>query len=1181
MVRKFSLLLLLLFAVSVTEQSCSECPAWQCSRNSSASLKITMAYPNHFCWTSKGKFVPKITDKFNSEGNGISVETRIMDISTILSSGASVPSTAKWFNEAQIDIGTKNKPGTGTYDLWVVDAKWIPVLSEGGGLLDLTDSIADQLWYSQVFLKVREQFIQFRGRVYAAPIDADFLTLFIRKDLLDSLINENNRITQENALGTYADLLSARDKFLPNGAITDDNYGFCFATVEAKKMMRWQILADHVQTRGLSQGFFLNPETLEPMVDNEAFSSAMLIFRQLFDAKKSKEIFNVKTAEGKCPLFLGHTPKTIYFDHHYEMVPLLTPGVSKVLDRSTGKLVKCDDKLCPMASKTVLTKDGESINRAPFLTALFSMVITKPSTSGISEEEFKVAETRKSAALEFINWVEDEQNAPQIPAVAPCFDHWTSNQFSNTSKAGGVNIFFSKFGEPGTEDRKQKENTTEYRMFFEYINRKKKLTQDSLDHENMCLSLRMPMATDFETIFEQTTDRFVAGELTIEEAAQSISLQFSAIREKYSQTLNAPDPLNLINWYRDTLGLEHILPPTVEDDELGIQTWWVFLFAAGLTLVVVPLMIRQIRKHASAISELLFGIAIEIVTGIFAMCFDAGDLITDVLTCINVVRDPTLVHLRTAYLIFTGIAVIVGVLGLFVKALTIFSVVNQTKKIGDTQTTRETVGDVENLTKFGHHKSEHNLEKALIAAQARIFAISREIKINALTLMVFLLEDAPCVFLNLWILIEQLDEPEEELEEGTLLSPKQLILLSLCVGLLMSGIKLTALKSIKHLISEKSMLEKLTGLSSKTTAKKDKKHGLCGVFSKLFKPPGSQEKEDLQRATLCIANSPIRQLKDGHSFGELAEADDTNEKSTLKAVDSGNKAVEHSHSSQENKLTKEDNCLEAGGDVPAKKKRKPRGKGQSSKPGTRPDVAGDSLIKMAMLMDKVDSTGQFGQWQSQQGQDYLWDNFDLSIDHSRHLKKKMDSKAGSGPAGASNQERRQERSSSAGPNDRNLLLEAAPTSSPVAQRHESDISGPPHSALVADDFSHIQQDVTFSVIDDSETDGTSTAAIQQLLESARHTRMNSVQLRTSGLRVPFKSVGSAPHTGFAQSEGAVLGSALNLGAIDLNSRAPFINPGQKSGNFVDSETARLISSMREAKLAAKQVIEKSKSAQIS
>jgi multiple sugar transport system substrate-binding protein len=301
------------------------------------------------------------------------------------------------------------------------------------------------------------------------------------------------------------------------------DYGSCIAKKRSAQSY-WMVLSvagGFLQSKGTGQGLFFNTETMAPLVNNEAFKAALKVYVETTKYAPPDEI-NLDVGDtrglftsGRCALTvdwgdigtLAIDPTTSKVQDKVGAVVL--PGSSKVLDRSSGKLVDCTKETCPYAV------DG--INHAPF--AAFG------GWSGAinAAKDQKV----KDAAYDFLSYMsQPEQANIDVTIGKTGFNPYRISQFENLDlwlKAG--------------MSKAAAEN---------YLG----AIKDSLNSPNMVLDLRVPQNQRYEqVVLDTTVARLLAGEIDVDKAATEIETGWNEATEELGKDAQ-------LKAYRAALGVK-------------------------------------------------------------------------------------------------------------------------------------------------------------------------------------------------------------------------------------------------------------------------------------------------------------------------------------------------------------------------------------------------------------------------------------------------------------------------------------------------------------------------------------------------------------------------------------------------------------------------------------------------
>jgi multiple sugar transport system substrate-binding protein len=301
----------------------------------------------------------------------------------------------------------------------------------------------------------------------------------------------------------------------------DPDYGSCISKARAQQSYWWitSIAAPFIQSQGTSQGAFFDPETFEPLVNNEAFARAMDIYNETSQYGPPDELnLNVGDTRGlftsgRCALSLDWGDiGTLAIDPDTSTVQdkvgaVITPGSTEVLDLETGELVACDETTCPYAI------DG--VNHAPFA-----------SFGGWSGGVNAAADDKvKDTVYAFFSYMnQPAQSNVDVTIGKTGFNPYRTSQFLN--RQAWVEAGMS----PAAASN--------------YLG----AIEQSLASPNMVLDLRVPQNQRYQqVVLDLALSQFAAGEITRDEAIQQIFDGW----EEISEELGREDQLNA---YLGTLG---------------------------------------------------------------------------------------------------------------------------------------------------------------------------------------------------------------------------------------------------------------------------------------------------------------------------------------------------------------------------------------------------------------------------------------------------------------------------------------------------------------------------------------------------------------------------------------------------------------------------------------------------
>jgi multiple sugar transport system substrate-binding protein len=388
-----------------------------------------------------------------------------------------------------------------------------------GLLEDITDKLANdkQAAEDDVAPFFREFSQKFNGKAYMITLDGDFQMVYYRTDVAEKLGKKPPR-----TLDDYLDFAKAANGQDWNGDGKPD-YGSCISK-KRNAQAYWAIISiagGLIQTQGTSQGVFFDTKDMKPLVNNEAFATALKFYKDStayappdeinLDVGDTRKLFT----SGQCALTLDWGDiGTLAIDPKESTVQdkvgaVVLPGSTKVLDRATGKLVACDAKTCPYAV------DG--VNHAPF--AAFGGW-----SGGINA---KADPKVKEAAYAFFSYMTaPKQSNEDVTIGRTGFNPYRLSQFKD----------MALWKKAGMSEKAAKD----------YLG----AIEASLNSPNMILDLRIPQNQKYEqVILDTAVARFLAGELSAEDTMKSIE-------DGWNETTDEIGRDEQLAAYKSTLGAQ-------------------------------------------------------------------------------------------------------------------------------------------------------------------------------------------------------------------------------------------------------------------------------------------------------------------------------------------------------------------------------------------------------------------------------------------------------------------------------------------------------------------------------------------------------------------------------------------------------------------------------------------------
>ncbi len=407
--------------------------------------------------------------------------------------------------------------GTNSIDVGVFASGWAVEMVDAGLLADLSDFVAadDKIDMDDIAPYFREFNQKIDGKTYLITIDGDFQMVYYRTDVLEAAGLEPPRTWEEYL--SVAEAVHGQDM---NGDGEAD-FGSCmFKKRNAQSFYAiMSIAAQFSQTQGTGEGFFFDTETMEPLVNNEAWKEAFRVYKATGEFGPPEELNHdigdtrALVTTGRCALMIDWGDiGPLSIDENSQIKDLvgavIMPGSSRVLDRASGELVDCDAQRCPHAI------DG--VNHAPF--AAFG------GWSGAVNGKSDPAVV--AAAYDFLSYMNQaEQSNFDVTQGWTGYNPYRVSQFENVGpwvEAG----FSTEFAE-------------------NYLG----AIGASLNSPNMASDLRIPGTQQYQGIvLDRELARFVAGEITADEALANVEAGWEEITDDFDRDAQR-------TMYRASLGI--------------------------------------------------------------------------------------------------------------------------------------------------------------------------------------------------------------------------------------------------------------------------------------------------------------------------------------------------------------------------------------------------------------------------------------------------------------------------------------------------------------------------------------------------------------------------------------------------------------------------------------------------
>jgi len=432
--------------------------------------------------------------------------------------GAKINVTIVPFSDLYQKILTDMATGTNAFDAFVFAPQWMVDYIVPGYLEDMTERVAGDLAieWDDIAPFFRDFSATYGGRIYTIPLDGDFHMVYYRTDLL-----EQAGLKPPETWEDYINIAKTFHGQDLNGD-GDPDYGSCISK-RRNAQAYWfiySVASAFIQSQGTGHGAFFNTDTMEPLVNNEAFAAALDVYKETtmygppdelnLDVGDTRSLF----VSGRCALSMDWGDiGTLAIDPTISTMQdkvgaVILPGSTRVLDRATGKLVDCDETTCPYASN--------GVNHAPFA-----------AYGGWSGAINAAADPRvKDAAYAFFSYMsQPAQSNVDVTIGKTGFNPYRTSQFLNRQA----------WVEAGMSPK----------AASDYLG----AIETSLASPNMVLDLRIPQNQRYQQVVLDTAiSQFLAGEITRDECMQQIYDGWEEITEELSRE-------EQLEAYRGTLGV--------------------------------------------------------------------------------------------------------------------------------------------------------------------------------------------------------------------------------------------------------------------------------------------------------------------------------------------------------------------------------------------------------------------------------------------------------------------------------------------------------------------------------------------------------------------------------------------------------------------------------------------------
>ena len=419
--------------------------------------------------------------------------------------GAKIVVTEVPFAEIFPKIQNDWTTGTNSIDVGVFAAGWGVELDAAGLLEDMDPYIAKdtKINMDDIAPYFRDFGQKVGGKTKLLMVDGDFQMVYYRKDVLEKAGQQPPK-TWEDYIAV-AKAIHGQDM---NGDGVAD-YGSCiFKKRNAQSYFAIQTVAAPIlQTMGTAQGFHFDNATMKPMFSNDGWKKAFELYKETGKYGPAEEL-NMDIGDtrglfkaGRCGLLIEWgDPGTLQLDKDAEKVKGMiyavgAVGSKEVLDRATGKLVAVTKENSPYSV------DG--INYAPF--AAFG--------GWAGAINAKADQKKKDAAYAFLSYMNQAaQSNVDVTVGATGYNPYRLSQLSSTD-------LWVKAGMPAD-------------LATNYLG----AINGALNNPNMASDMKIPGAQQYTSVVIDTElARYLAGEITVDEALKNIDAGFEKITEDFGR----------------------------------------------------------------------------------------------------------------------------------------------------------------------------------------------------------------------------------------------------------------------------------------------------------------------------------------------------------------------------------------------------------------------------------------------------------------------------------------------------------------------------------------------------------------------------------------------------------------------------------------------------------------------
>ena len=432
------------------------------------------------------------------------------------------------------------------------------------------------LEWEEILPFFRHQMARFdNDQIPMIPLDGDVLTMYYRKDLFEQYNIQIPRTWDEYTkaaeffhgknLGSHGSLL----------------FGSCvsFAPTCANGYWTSLILSSMTQSTGTTDGFFFDPQTLQPLF-GPALDRTLELLAQQFQFGHSEKLTgqcleaNYAFNEGKCALtYNWGSQMTRYpMDSRVGDIGVApTPGSTSILDRVSNTLQTCTEDTCPYG---IYYDDIGIVNHAPY--SAFGGWAAGISNSSSTE--------RQHATMDFFSYVSNSQQS--LPDVLPNGRSYFAQpyRYSHVTSSNWIQ-------QAGTEPE----------LAYQYTSSIRDMSMSG----NAVQELRMPLSSTFRQIVDEEISYYldqlqnnnssnVGGDAS--ELRKDVTTRLDRrIRDVITTTEQQTD-IDLLQSYQQSIGYNDTVPGDMDkliDEDYRNVAWGLSALMCFIFLCVMIWIIRE------------------------------------------------------------------------------------------------------------------------------------------------------------------------------------------------------------------------------------------------------------------------------------------------------------------------------------------------------------------------------------------------------------------------------------------------------------------------------------------------------------------------------------------------------------------------------------------------------------